>query len=351
MPHNGLNAMSGRTRRAICRSCLLGLIISTCAGGVPAAAQTVETVGVRALGMGGAFVAVADDNSATWWNPAGLAAGPFLDVGLARTAIDVDGTLPAARSRTWSFALTTPPFGVSYYGFRVTDVRASPTGDSPPDRQDRQEGVGVRSLSVSQFGVTVLHTLLTGVHVGSTVKYVRGTARTAAIADTDVSLLSISDLLDAGAELSGGDSEGTADLDVGVLAVAGAVRVGAAVRNLTEPDFAGMGLPRQVRVGAAFDLDVARGIPATVALDADLRRYDAGSGERRVIAVGAEHWIVRRRFAVRGGGRFNTVGASDRVVTAGASVAVRAGVFADGYVAYGGDTGGSGWGVSARVSF
>ena len=29
-------------------------------------------VGARALGMGGAFVAVADDATATYWNPAGL---------------------------------------------------------------------------------------------------------------------------------------------------------------------------------------------------------------------------------------------------------------------------------------
>ena len=37
---------------------------------VPASAQIVESVGHRALGMGGAFVAVADDSTATWWNPA-----------------------------------------------------------------------------------------------------------------------------------------------------------------------------------------------------------------------------------------------------------------------------------------
>ena len=52
----------------------------------PAAAQPFEVVGMRALGMGGAFVAVANDSSATWWNPAGLAAGPFVDVAVARAA-------------------------------------------------------------------------------------------------------------------------------------------------------------------------------------------------------------------------------------------------------------------------
>ena len=47
-------------------------------------AQIVESVGNRALGMGGAFVAVASDSSATWWNPAGLATGPFSDVSIGR---------------------------------------------------------------------------------------------------------------------------------------------------------------------------------------------------------------------------------------------------------------------------
>ena len=37
-----------------------------------ALAQPYESLGVRALGMGGAFVAVADDATAAYWNPAGL---------------------------------------------------------------------------------------------------------------------------------------------------------------------------------------------------------------------------------------------------------------------------------------
>jgi hypothetical protein len=64
-----------------------------------AAAQTIETVGERALGMGGAFVAVADDSSGTWWNPAALATGPFVDLsaGWARTE---RATADAGRART-----------------------------------------------------------------------------------------------------------------------------------------------------------------------------------------------------------------------------------------------------------
>ena len=113
---------------------------------MPLAAQTVETVGSRALGMGGAFVAVANDSSATWWNPAGLATGPFLDMAIARTATEVDGTGTGDRNSVWSFSLGTPPFGVSYYRLRITDIRPlDPTAEPGANREDRRAEVNGRS--------------------------------------------------------------------------------------------------------------------------------------------------------------------------------------------------------------
>ena len=55
---------------------------------VPARAQAQPPVGVRAAGMGGAFTAVADDASATFWNPAGLATGAFFSLVLDRNSLD-----------------------------------------------------------------------------------------------------------------------------------------------------------------------------------------------------------------------------------------------------------------------
>ena len=139
-------------------------------GNAPAAGQSFESVGQRALGMGGAFVAVANDGSATWWNPAGLATGPFLDVSVGRVSGAADSRLPAARSGVWSLALATPPLGISYYRLHITDIRTfEPTEQPAADREDRAAGVGIRSLSVSQFGATVLHTITTGVSAGATV--------------------------------------------------------------------------------------------------------------------------------------------------------------------------------------
>ena len=317
----------------------------------PAAAQSFEAVGQRALGMGGAFVAVANDSSATWWNPAGLATGPFLDVAISGGSGTAAARLPASRTGMWSFSLSTPPLGVSYYRLHITDLRAiSPTAEGEAGREDRAAGVGVRSLSVSQFGATVLHTITTGVSAGATVKYLRGTTQVREIEAPDGSV-DVSRLLDDGNDLDGGEGQGTVDIDVGVLATVGGFRLGLTGRNLRAPRFADRRLSRQIRAGAAFDGAAAGMPPVMVSLDADVRRYAAATGDRRVVAIGGEYWVRPQRIALRGGARFNTVGEQDRTLTAGASVALRAAMFVEGHAAVSSDAGESGWGLAARVSF
>jgi hypothetical protein len=44
-------------------------------------------IGPRAMGMGGAFAAVADDASAVWWNPAGLVQIPAYTLSLSSAPI------------------------------------------------------------------------------------------------------------------------------------------------------------------------------------------------------------------------------------------------------------------------
>jgi hypothetical protein len=300
--------------------------------------------------MGGAFVGVATDSSATWWNPAGIAAGPFVDVAIYRNVIRSGGeTAPAWRTHLSAFSLATPPAGVSYYRFRLTDlVPGGTTATGEAGRQGTGTGVVIRSIPASQLGVTLAHSLLSGIHVGTTLKYIRASGMGALGAGP------ADDLLDVGDDLEGADSRSTFDLDLGVMAVKGPYRVGAVARNVRAAgvgDVADLHLPRQIRMGGAFDGEAAGLVPLTLAVDADLQRYDGPAGERRVVAVGAEHWVVPRRVAIRGGARFNTVGAEERALSAGGSVAVRSGMYVDGHVVYGGAADERGWGIAARVSF
>ena len=180
-------------------------------------------------------------------------------------------------------------------------------------------------MRASQFGATLVQTLIDGVHVGVTAKYVRG-------GEED------------------GRTAGTGDLDAGILAVLGAFRVGAAVRNVRAPVLEGALLDRQIRVGAAVDAGAAGYAPATVSIDADLRAYMAPGGRRRVVAAGAERWLRERRIGVRAGARLNTTGTRGKVVTGGVSVALRPGLYVEGHAAAGSEDE-RGWGAAARISF
>src|SRR3954454_20371338 len=83
----------------------------------PAGAQTFDTVGARAAGMGGAFVAVADDASAAYWNPAGFAAGSYFSLVLDRNSAELDPSSNGAATNQSGFllALGMPALGISYY--------------------------------------------------------------------------------------------------------------------------------------------------------------------------------------------------------------------------------------------
>jgi hypothetical protein len=322
-------------------------------------AQIIESTGSQALGMGGAFVAVASDSSATWWNPAGIAAGPFVDMALARSVTERPEQLPASRDRSSWFALATPPAAFSYYRLRITDIQPfDPTAEASGGREGRRAGVPVRSLSASQAGFTLVRTVSPGVHAGTTLKYVRGTLRHG----REDSLAPPSDLLARGDEYNGGDAQSRFDLDVGLLAVAGPVRLGAVMKNVREPEFDAPGLtpdappirltlPRQVRIGIAFDPENATGVPLTVAFDADVRTYATPWGERRVVALGVEHWFLTKRVGVRAGGRMNTRGEQELTATAGLTVALRGGLYVDGHAVRGRKIDGQGWGLATRISF
>src|SRR5688500_1279005 len=99
-------------------------------------AQRYETVGIRAQGFAGAFVAVADDATATWWNPAGLASGPFFDA-----LVEYDRSRRTPQQSVKAVAVAFPALGVSYYHLPINQMRAAAsTGSGASGREDsRQE--------------------------------------------------------------------------------------------------------------------------------------------------------------------------------------------------------------------
>src|SRR5437870_3565702 len=85
-----------------------------------ARAQTTDVIGIRAQGMGGAFTAVADDATAWWWNPGGLAGGPFLN-GLIEFARPLTSTSESVRGLSVAY----PALGFTYYRLPLRQIRIS----------------------------------------------------------------------------------------------------------------------------------------------------------------------------------------------------------------------------------
>ena len=303
------------------------------------AQQVVESAGSRALGMAGAFVAVADDATAVYWNPAGLATGP--PVGITIGWVDFhsgnqDGpATPGPAGRESRFvSLGTWPVGLLYGRFQERSLQ--PVVGAP---------ARIEALTVSQFGGTIVHTLLPGLVVGSTLKYVRGSLASAPVSDD-----SAHEALARAADLEGPASS-QFDLDVGAMEDLGRARLGLLVRNLLQPTFADaaentMQLKRQARMGLA----VLATAGVTLAMDLDLNTVDLQDGPRRMIAFGGEDRFGRR-WAFRGGVRWSLEGSRQAVAALGLSVSIRQNLWLDGHYTQGRLDADRGAGVALRAGF
>ena len=317
----------------------LGLLVVTCLPVAAAAQAPYEAVGSRALGMAGAFVAVADDPTAAYWNPAGLAlAGPAgftFEWGRFqngnREGLPRPG--PSQGSVTFS-SVANGPFSVSYGKFSRTVLVNDGLG-----------GTRTETLKTRQFGATVLQTVVPGFVIGATPKYVRGDVSGGPASGPDVA-----QALDLGADLDGHGS-GAFDLDVGLMADLDRIRVGLTWKNLMNPEFtdeAGVAvtLPRFARLGVAV-------LPVdglTLAMDIDLDTVDLRDGLRRMIALGGESRLGAH-LLVRGGVRWNLEGLRRPVTALGASLLLRPGLWLDGHWSRGQSDEDRGFGFALRAGY
>ena len=304
--------------------------------------------------MGGAFVAVADDASAVYWNPAGLAAGSYFSLIVDHNALSTSDDADATHGRTGLLvAAGTPPLGLSYYRTRVTRTQPIDSIETNAAGRNTVQGeVRLETLVTDQAGVTLLQSIGRGFAVGGTLKYVWGTAGAGLTTATGKPALEAAERLPA-------VSKGTFDADLGVMAVGSFARVGLAVRNVMEPSFdtteAPDGTPpivlqRRIRGGLALRL--AQGI--TVAADADFTTAVVSFGRWRDAAVGGEAKIAPGAW-VRSGVHWNTAGDSAvgaaPIFSVGGSYAVKGSILADAQASVGSRNGDRGWGVGVRFVF
>jgi hypothetical protein len=288
----------------------------------PAAAQTAEVVGTRALGMGGAFVAVADDPSAVYWNPAGLPRMGIIQMGLEWQSFETGPDAPtfrdpAADGSSTLVAMTTPPLGVSYLRLRQTS---------------KAGGGLTTSLITHHVGASLVQSIGERIDVATTIRFVHGEA---AVGDLP------------------GKGSNTADFDLAAMVMLGrGVRAGVIVRNVLEPEFdtaalsIAVPLERQARAGVAW-----HGESSTVAVDVDLLETESVLGPRRHVAIGGEQWFANRRVAARAGFRLNTTENALPAGAAGVTVRLTASIFADAQVTRGASDRDRGWGISLRYAY
>jgi F plasmid transfer operon, TraF, protein len=309
-------------------------------------AQTFESLGTRAAGMGGAFVAVADDASAVYWNPAGLVLGGnyfSLVIDGAWSKAEPDGEPQAGSHASNLIGFSTPPLGLSYYRLSATRVApAARTLAAAPL-------VDVERLTSHHAGVTLVQSITSRLAVATTLKLVRGVAASEEVIDGDRE-----DLLDGAGDLTS-EASSKFDADVGVMASLGRIRAGLTLRNVTEPDFETPGggaleLKRQTRAGLAYV-----GAPGLiVAADIDIERVQGSLGEVRNFATGVEARILQRA-SLRSGFRLNTLsdqpGGHAAVYSVGGSYAAFRSLLVDGQITVGSETGDRGWGIAARLVY
>jgi hypothetical protein len=310
-------------------------------------------VGSRASGMAGAFVAVADDATAVYWNPAGIASGSFVsltvDVGEHLSAPNAPQSTAGQRDTATMVAISATAVGLAYYRLGTYGTAASePVGSGVLSREEVRRSV--QALTTSTVGVSLLQSLTDHIVVGVTPKFVRGHARRGFAGNLDVH-----EALDTAKGLDGPGTNAF-DVDAGVMVAANHFRLGLVARNLTTPSFdVGGGQDaieqaREVRVGGAWGSGWTGISRVIVSMDGDVTSRPTALGDRRDVAGGVETWWMHQRLGLRSGVRASTIGDARTSVAAGFSAGIRPGMMLEAHLV-GGHAAERSWSVGARMFF
>ena len=259
-------------------------IICVMVSPVPAAGQSrVFHLGARAASMGGAFTGVADDATAFYWNPAGIAFGRFVSAGFYRGRDEMDRSGLPLEARATGLSL-----GYTFMGVAFTQFRQTSAGER---------------LDTFDLAVSILQSLpLDNLVLAGNIHYLRGES--------------------FGDDAAAGVSSDSWDVDLGVMYEPNdVVRAGLMVRQIRGARFrtatlgATLELPTLARVGVsfrlprdalvAFDVDLSRqsvqAFRAVQAVQAVQAHKDVLDDTWREISVGFEKSFMDKRLSVRGG--------------------------------------------------
>lgn len=223
-------------------------------------------VGARAMGLGSAYVALADDPTSTYWNTAGLAS--------------IRGTEITVMHNEWiqdfrqEYAAVGVPLGRGGLGFSFSGFYTSPI--------EGRDGVGnlTQDVGFNDIAMTAGYgrTLAAGLDGGLSLRYVRE------LIDVDAAT---SIMFDLGARYHVGES--------GLAFGAAAQNIGGKMKFDTES----FKLPTTLRVGAALTRPL-NALHSHGTLTTELRK---SRSEDARFHVGGE-LVYRDRLALRAGGKF-----------------------------------------------
>ncbi len=139
-------------------------VTNVSAVGTTAASFLEIEVGSRAIGMGGAFVAVADDASAIYWNPAGLSRLEKSELTFTHTEWLID----------INFDFTGGILGLGDYGIVGLSLTSLSTPDMEVRTVDEPEGTGeLFSVGSIALGLSYARNLTDRFSIGFNTKYIQ----------------------------------------------------------------------------------------------------------------------------------------------------------------------------------
>ncbi len=283
-------------------------------------------VGARALGMGSAFVAVADDATATYWNPAGLTRVKkhSFSAMYSDTFSTGDGSWLSRGLVSYHFANYVyqiediGSLGVSWIGLGVDDIPRTTFIDTNNngilgDFQDKN-GNGIKENGEPYIDRPEVAEYFSNTDTAILISYARQFHRIASIGFNFKYLSqAVYDKLGRGY-----------GVDIGVMAEPyRGLRVGVLLLDATgtqvewnTPDEPTFTRGRRLRLGSAYHFTVHRLGKGTIGVDLETAQgaLGEGGGGGLLFRVGAEYWLFNT-LALRGGwnGRGLAVGAGLRL--------------------------------------